>query len=526
MKKFLFTLAALLMAGSLCATEYLYIEDFEVTQDQLGKNITVPMKAHFEAAVSAAQVNMTFPEGMVLRKIDKGSSIASLTYCDDYGDEWTADNTIFTPAVPTSNFAFATVDKGYYEVDGEWVYYGAVKFMPGEYDEMALITIRVNAEFTGGEIVVETMPSCGADARPWVETCDKTQDNFMTCVVTVEGVEPQLQDLAGTIEIASEADENGLLAISYNGTEEVTIVVTVNGEVAELVDGMVQLAEGENNIVVTVSAEGYNDLVATASVTYTAPVPPTQTDKPEITTEETDEAVIVTATGNGTVILYCDGAEVENPCTIMKGDAEQTFTFTATAQVEGEELSEVAELVVVVPAKEVGPEPEDPHMQGYWLVLVEHDGNLNWIQLVEGANKEYTTAYDVTYPLHWDLGHFYYMVNGVAYGAEADETEAVFGYANANPLVEGTNTYTVPVGYRYQIGLNFIIDQDTDELIGYAAYVAQGNPVSVDELVNGKTVAGVRYFNMAGQEMQEANGMTIVVTTYTDGTTSAVKVMK
>jgi len=48
----------------------------------------------------------------------------------------------------------------------------------------------------------------------------------------------------------------------------------------------------------------------------------------------------------------------------------------------------------------------------------------------------------------------------------------------------------------------------------------------VDELVNGKTVAGVRYYNMAGQEMQQANGMTIVVTTYTDGTTSAVKVMK
>ena len=49
---------------------------------------------------------------------------------------------------------------------------------------------------------------------------------------------------------------------------------------------------------------------------------------------------------------------------------------------------------------------------------------------------------------------------------------------------------------------------------------------SVNELVNGKAVAGVRYFNMAGQEMQEANGITIVVTTYTDGTTSAVKVIK
>ena len=42
----------------------------------------------------------------------------------------------------------------------------------------------------------------------------------------------------------------------------------------------------------------------------------------------------------------------------------------------------------------------------------------------------------------------------------------------------------------------------------------------------GKSVAGVRYFNMAGQEMSEANGLTIVVTTFTDGTTSAVKVVK
>ncbi len=50
--------------------------------------------------------------------------------------------------------------------------------------------------------------------------------------------------------------------------------------------------------------------------------------------------------------------------------------------------------------------------------------------------------------------------------------------------------------------------------------------VSVDELFAGKTVSNVRYFNVAGQEMQQANGLTIVVTTYTDGTQSAVKVVK
>lgn len=49
---------------------------------------------------------------------------------------------------------------------------------------------------------------------------------------------------------------------------------------------------------------------------------------------------------------------------------------------------------------------------------------------------------------------------------------------------------------------------------------------SINETTVGKQIAGIRYFNMAGQEMTEANGLTIIVTTYTDGTTSAVKVMK
>ena len=51
-------------------------------------------------------------------------------------------------------------------------------------------------------------------------------------------------------------------------------------------------------------------------------------------------------------------------------------------------------------------------------------------------------------------------------------------------------------------------------------------PVGISELVNGKQIAGVRYFNALGQEMQSVNGMTIVVTTYTDGTTSTAKVVK
>ena len=59
------------------------------------------------------------------------------------------------------------------------------------------------------------------------------------------------------------------------------------------------------------------------------------------------------------------------------------------------------------------------------------------------------------------------------------------------------------------------------------AYEFIVSPITgLSELASGKTVASQRYFNMAGQEMSEANGLTIVVTTYTDGTTSTAKVVK
>ena len=48
----------------------------------------------------------------------------------------------------------------------------------------------------------------------------------------------------------------------------------------------------------------------------------------------------------------------------------------------------------------------------------------------------------------------------------------------------------------------------------------------LNEMATSKQVASVRYYNMTGQEVQQANGLTIVVTTYTDGSTSADKIVK
>ena len=182
--------------------------------------------------------------------------------------------------------------------------------------------------------------------------------------------------------------------------------------------------------------------------------------------------------------------------------------------------------------QEPGPGPEE----GFELILIDQFGNEVPYPLNEGIDGDHTTTVTLKYypwgEFFWDPAlteeeneanrpnvPFYFMINGKRYGAE-QLTPTVLGYALQNPLTEGAeDCYYVPVGFSYTLGVAF---KDGD----YYVYAAISKATGVDELNAGKTVAGVRYYNMAGQEMQQPSGMTIVVTTYNDGTTSAVKVMK
>ena len=57
--------------------------------------------------------------------------------------------------------------------------------------------------------------------------------------------------------------------------------------------------------------------------------------------------------------------------------------------------------------------------------------------------------------------------------------------------------------------------------------IGVNSTTSVNELNGAKTVAGVDYFNLAGQQIDRpGSGVTLVVTTYTDGTRSTTKVIK
>ena len=169
----------------------------------------------------------------------------------------------------------------------------------------------------------------------------------------------------------------------------------------------------------------------------------------------------------------------------------------------------------------------------YKLVLDRNVwGVQDTIQLLPGNNNDWVNTVNVNFDNGFSpVGHFYFIINGVNYGAPGDAPvyvpDDMMGNSANTPLAEGsTNTYYVDYLFSYNLGIHIIYNDDL-EVVGYTAYIAKGGPVvEVDELAVNKAVASVRYYNMAGQEMQEANGMTIKVSTYIDGTTNAVKVIK
>ena len=431
MKKVLFTLAALMMAGSLCAEEYMYIDDFEVSQELLQnasarqRRMNLPVKAHFDYYVNGWQVDMTFGEGMTYKSCAKGSGMDVSYMTNNFDDAGQPIYAVSSPdlgaSTPTENsarFIAAISAQGYWFAPGldpdvdDPVPYGAVKWI-GDYEQMFTITVEFDQTFTGGDITIVTAPASGTDTRGQI-TNGAVQTKV--CKVTVEQAQVTPEDFVGTADVTF----NGNIAtISYTSNDpNATVEVTLNGE---------PLNVTFENGVATYEAPTTADVEGT--FTYTV-------------------AIKVTPDGENFV-----GEPVEDSDTY-------SFTMEKTA----------APVIAIV--------DENAH-HCYFTVTGEGDVHVyvDGVEVYPNANGQYAI------------------------------------YAEEGQAVDYVITATAQ-------GAGKLISDDATKNYHFDAWDG------VDELVNGKTVAGVRYYNMAGQEMQQANGMTIVVTTYTDGTTSAVKVMK
>lgn len=136
-------------------------------------------------------------------------------------------------------------------------------------------------------------------------------------------------------------------------------------------------------------------------------------------------------------------------------------------------------------------------------------------------------------------GMFPFIWEGKEYFIYPQEPNYQDGFAIAEagaeePIVVVPSTVTGNANAYQANWLNAEVDEDGVSIYQYypgghlTVYRLTNGSGSVEELINdtNKIVAGVRYYNIMGQEMKEANGITIVVTTYTDGSHSAVKVIK
>ena len=187
MKKFILSVMAFCMASVAMAASYCYISDFDVFENQIGTNITVPVRAHFEGRVSGIQLSVTTPDGLTPVSAVSGSDM-TVNYLDGDGAETNTTATFDT----RSDFSLMLGilwQEGYYDddEDGNFESYGVVKWEAGDYNEMIMLTMRVEEGFDGGEIIVNTEVASGFDARGG--TVDDMGESYLsdtkTCVVNV-----------------------------------------------------------------------------------------------------------------------------------------------------------------------------------------------------------------------------------------------------------------------------------------------------------------------------------------------------
>ena len=252
--------------------------------------------------------------------------------------------------------------------------------------------------------------------------------------------------------------------------------------------------------------EDYNSETVYKEVTVPAKEK-TPSAEPTISVAEGDDAYVITGNGTGTVVMYdAEGNEIDNPYTVVRTNEQQVIIITVEntdADTQDEMFKPTSKVfTVIVPAKADTPQPTtvgQPTFQGYTVDGVTGYG----VYIFPSEPADADIMYRV---LVWDPVAEDWTVRNDWTEYTGEEKEIWFENNGEKVRVEA---------YAY-------VGENKSETAAYEFTVE----TALNELMGGKAVAGVRYFNMAGQEMQEANGMTIVVTTYTDGTTSAVKVMK
>ena len=246
--------------------------------------------------------------------------------------------------------------------------------------------------------------------------------------------------------------------------------------------------------------------------------------------ESVTEVTYAVDPANGTISLLGSEGNASNPepyCYEATGLAGIWDDDASVATVEwGSTWSVLSDAVPAVPAN---PEVTDFFDCGSEEGYTRLDFNINLVD-VDGNPLDPDC---LTYSIFTDddqLFTFDYATYGPNNGFDTDMTEIPYGYSGYDFYLRRVYFYRTNVGdnpffnWRIGIQLNYTVDgiSNKSEIVYFNVYPHS----AINEVGNDKTVTGVRYYNAAGQQMAQPNGLTIHVTTYSDGTTATTKVIK
>ena len=308
MKKFLFTLVSLMLAGTAFAGR-IYVEDVQFTADQIGKQQLLPLYIELDNEyVNGWEITITYPEGVTAGNPKKNTAVLNQTLPNIDGDD-----EMVTPLgdCTANKIVQAYGTAGYWdpEDDGEFESYGAVKIGPTGTFKLYDLRVTPNEGFTGGDIVLDWMYSGGFDLRNGQDGDDVQVKDILNVHLTVEQAQQPVVAPEPTFDWSAESFTMEAVCEGHD------VVLMIDGQEVDNPYTVEQTYEEQKITFTAYTKANANEDQNSATVTSDEVTIPakqkTASNKPTITVTPGDDVYTIEATGTGTVELYINGEKVE-----------------------------------------------------------------------------------------------------------------------------------------------------------------------------------------------------------------------
>ena len=248
--------------------------------------------------------------------------------------------------------------------------------------------------------------------------------------------------------------------------------------------------------------------------------------------ERMEAALYAIDAETGTITMVGSEGDVNNPyphdceatglAGVWSDDGSiATIEWKSTWTVRGE----------AVPAVPANPEVIEFFDSGSEEGYTRLDFNINLVDVDGNPLDSDCLTYSI-YTDNDELFTFDYETYGPNNGFDTDMTEIPYGYSGYDFYLRRVYFYRTNQGdnpmfdWRIGLQLNYTVNGITNKSEIVYLEVNPRPHSAVNEIEAGKTVTAVNYYNLAGQQMAKPSGLTIQVTTYSDGTTTATRVIK